>query len=161
MTGHHGEVEINERVRQLCRGMRLGDGSGLFLEEFFDFGYVFGDVYADGVVFDFGDADFPAIFEPAKLLELLDFFEGALGESGVFEKGVALEDVEAEVLEVADFHFGGGIAEPGNGGAGEIQGIFVKIEDGFYRCWDPRCRLCFLWGWPRWRWRRQHLRGGR
>ena len=37
-------------------------GGALFLEEFFDFGYVFGDVHAYGVVFDFGDADFPAIF---------------------------------------------------------------------------------------------------
>ena len=44
---------------------------------------------------DFGDADFPAIFEPAELLELLDFFQGALRECGVFEKGVALEYVEA------------------------------------------------------------------
>ena len=34
----------------------------LFLEEPFDFGYVVGDVYADGVVFYFGDADFVAIF---------------------------------------------------------------------------------------------------
>ena len=65
----------------------------LFLEEFFDFGYVFGDVHAYRVVVYFGDADFPAIFEPAELLELLDFFEGALGERGVFEKGVALEYV--------------------------------------------------------------------
>ena len=68
-------------------------GRGLFLEELFDFGYVFGDVYAYGVVMYFGDADFPAIFQPAELLELLDFLEGALGESGVFEEGVALEYV--------------------------------------------------------------------
>jgi hypothetical protein len=33
---------------------------------------------------------------------------------------------------VANFHFGGGIAEPGDGGAGEVQGVFVKVEDGFY-----------------------------
>ena len=80
----------------------------------------------------FGDADFPAIFEPAELLELLDFFEGALGEGGVFEKGVALEDVEAEVFEVANFHFGGGIADPGDGGAREVQRVLVEVEDGFY-----------------------------
>jgi hypothetical protein len=104
----------------------------LFLEEFFDFGYVVGDVHAYGVVVYFGDADFPAIFEPAELLELLDFFEGALRESGVFEKGVALEDVQAQMLEVADFHFGGGIAEPGDGSAGEVQRVFVEVEDGFY-----------------------------
>ena len=33
---------------------------------------------------------------------------------------------------MADFHFGGGIAEPGDGGAGKIKGVFVEIEDGFY-----------------------------
>ena len=67
----------------------------LVLEEFFDFGYVFRDVYAYGVMFYFGDADFPAIFQPTQLLELLDFLEAALGESGVFEMGVALEYIEA------------------------------------------------------------------
>ena len=55
------------------------------MEKFFDSGYVFRDVYADGVMCYFGDADFPAIFEPAELLEVLDFFESALGKSGVFE----------------------------------------------------------------------------
>src|ERR1700731_740409 len=63
------------RCRRELRNLR-----GLFLQQFFDFGYVFGDVYAYGVVVDFGDADFPAIFEPAELLELLDFLEVALGK---------------------------------------------------------------------------------
>lgn len=105
---------------------------GLFLEEFLDFGYVVGDVDAYGVVVNFGYANFIAIFEPAELFELLDFFERSLGERGVFEEGVALEDVEAEVLEMADFYFGGGVAEPGDGSAGEVQGVFVKVEDGFH-----------------------------
>ena len=35
------------------------------LEQLFYAGDVFGDVYAHGVVFYFGYADFPAIFEPA------------------------------------------------------------------------------------------------
>jgi hypothetical protein len=83
-------------------------------------------------VLNFGDSDFPAIFEPAELLELLDFLKGALRKSGVFEKGVTLKNVKAEVFEVADFHFGSGIAEPGDGGAGEVQGVFVEIEDRFY-----------------------------
>jgi len=123
------------------------DQSGhLFLEEFFDFGYVFGDVYAYGVVVYFGDADFPAIFEPAKLFELLDFFKGALGQSGIFEKGVALEDVQAQMFEVADFHFGGGVAEPGDGSAGEVQGIFVKIEDSFYDVRIQDVGFVFYWG---------------
>ena len=64
----------------------LGDGRcRLFLEQLFDFGDVFGDVHAHGVVGYFGDADFPAIFEPTELLELLDFFQGALRECGVFK----------------------------------------------------------------------------
>jgi len=104
----------------------------LFLEEFFDFGDVFGDVHAYGVVVYFGDADLPAVFQPTKLLELLDFFERALGKGGVFEQGVALEDVQAQMLEVADFHFGGGIAEPGDGSAGEVEGVFIEVEDSFY-----------------------------
>ena len=65
----------------------------LFLEEFFDAGDVFGDIDADGVVFDFGDADFGAILHPTELFELLDFFEDTLGESRIFEQGVAAEDV--------------------------------------------------------------------
>ena len=36
------------------------------------------------------------------------------------------------MFEVADFHFGGSIAEPGDGRAGEIESVFVKIEDRFY-----------------------------
>ena len=71
---------------------------GLGLEEFFDAGDVFGDVDAYGVVFYLGDADLYAVFHPAELLELLDALELALGEGGVVEEGLALEDVEAEVL---------------------------------------------------------------
>lgn len=71
---------------------------GLFLEEFFDAGHVFGHVDADGVVFDFGYANLPAVFEPAELFELFDAFEFALGQGGIFEEGVALEDVQAEMF---------------------------------------------------------------
>ena len=91
----HPEVETDQRVTQLSCGITTRRWRDLFLEELFDFGYVLGDVYAYGVVLDFGDADFPAIFEPAELLELLDFFQGTLRECGVFKKGVALEYVEA------------------------------------------------------------------
>lgn len=112
-------------VRRQLRG-----GGGLFLEKGFDAGDVFGDVDADGVVFHFGHANFPAVFEPAELFKLFDFFEGALGEGGVFEQGVALEDVETEVLEVAGLDFSGGVADPRDGGAGEIEGIVVEVEDG-------------------------------
>jgi hypothetical protein len=102
------------------------------LEEFFNARDVFGDVHAYGVVLDFGDADLPAIFEPAELLELFDALEFALGQGGIFEQGIALEDVEPEMLEVADLHFAGGIAHPGNRRAREIETVVVEIEDGFY-----------------------------
>ena len=65
----------------------------LFVEEFFYAGDVFGDVHTYGVVLDFGYADFPAVFEPAELLELFDSFEFALGQRWVFEQGIALENV--------------------------------------------------------------------
>ena len=58
--------------------LRFGSGF-LFVEEFFDAGYVFGDVDADGVVLDLGDADFPAVFKPAELFELFDSFKFSLG----------------------------------------------------------------------------------
>jgi len=101
------------------------------VEEGFDAGHVGGDVYAYGVVGDFGYADFPAVFEPAELLELLDFFERARGEGWVFEEGVALKNVKAEVLEVTGLDGAGGVTDPGNGGAGEVESVVVEIEDGF------------------------------
>jgi hypothetical protein len=79
----------------------------------------------------FGDADTPAIFEPAKLLELLNFFEFTLGKSGIFEQCVALKDVKAEVLPILYVQFLLGVANPGNGSARKIEGIFVEIENGF------------------------------
>ncbi len=108
-------------------------GRFLFLlEKFFDAGDVFGDVHADGVVLDFGYANLPAIFQPAELLELFDAFEFSLGQSGIFEEGVALEDVEAEVFQMADLDFAGGVADPGNRSAREIEAVVVEIEDGFH-----------------------------
>jgi hypothetical protein len=68
------------------------------LECFFDAGDVFGDVDAYGIVFDFGYANLPAVFEPAELLELFDALELALGQGGIFEEGVTLEDVKAEMF---------------------------------------------------------------
>ena len=66
---------------------------GLLAEEFFDAGHVVGNVHAHGVVLDFGDPDFPAVLKPAELLELLDFFQFALGQRRVLEQGIALKDV--------------------------------------------------------------------
>ena len=100
------------------------------MEEFFDAGDVLRNVDADGVVFDFGYADFPAIFEPAELFELLDAFEFALGQRGIFEEGVALKDVEAEMFQVADLDFASAVADPRNRGAGKIDTVVVEVEDG-------------------------------
>jgi len=102
------------------------------VEEFFDAGYVLGDVHADGVVLDFGYADFPAVFEPAELFELLDFFELALGQRRVLEQGVALEDVEAEVLPVFHVDFLLGVADPRDRRAGEIEAVAFEIENRFH-----------------------------
>ena len=126
-----GANSITSMTLNECRP--ADDGRAvLFLEEFFDAGDVFGDVNTYGVVFDFGDANFPAIFQPAELFELLDAFEFALRQSGIFEEGVALEDVEAEVFQVAHLDFGGGIADPGNRGARKIEAVVFEIEDDFY-----------------------------
>jgi len=80
---------------------------------------------------DFGDADTPAIFEPAELFELFDFFEFTLRESGVLEKGIALKDVEAKVLPISDADLVLGVANPRDGRAGEIERVVVKIENSF------------------------------
>ena len=55
------------------------------MEKLFDAGDVFRDIHADRVVRDLGDANLPAVFEPAQLFELLDAFELALRQRGVFE----------------------------------------------------------------------------
>ncbi len=102
--------------------------AALFLEELFDAVDILEDVYANGIVLDFGDTDLGAVFHPTELFELLDFFEDALGEGRVFEQGIAAEDVEAEVLQVADFEAAVGVADPGDGGAREIKGVFVEVE---------------------------------
>jgi hypothetical protein len=119
------------RLRARSRPYVFGSGF-LFPEEFFDAGYVFGDVHADGVVLDFGDADFPAVFEPAELFELLDFFEFALGQGGIFKQGVALEDVESEVLPIFHVDLLLGVADPGDRRAGKIEAVAFEIENRFH-----------------------------
>jgi hypothetical protein len=105
------------------------------LEELFDARDIAGNVDADGVVGDFGDADAPAVLEPAELFELLYFFEFALRECGVFEKGIALENVEAQMLPIFHVEFLLRVSNPGDGSAGKVQGVAVKIEDGFDDVW--------------------------
>jgi hypothetical protein len=112
-------------------GLGLGRGWFSFPHQLFYAGDVFGDVDADGVVRDFGGADTPAIFEPAELFELLGFFQFALGKGGIFEQGIALEGIETEVLPIGDVELLLGIANPGNGRAGEIEGVVVEVENGF------------------------------
>jgi len=51
-------------------------------EEFSTRGNVFGTSTLTGVVLSFGYADFPAVFEPAELLELFDSFESPWGSVG-------------------------------------------------------------------------------
>jgi hypothetical protein len=104
----------------------------LFPKEFFDAGYVFGDVYADGVVLDFGYADFPTVFEPAQLFELLDFFEFALRQGWVFEQGVALEDVQPEMFPVFHVDFLLGVADPGDRRARKIKAVAFEVENRFH-----------------------------
>lgn len=89
------------------------------------------DIDTDGVVGNFGDANAPAVFQPAELFELLDFFELALGEGWVLEQRVALEYVKTEMLPIFDVELLVGVANPGNGRAGEVQGEVVEIENGF------------------------------
>lgn len=117
-------TEENSRLADCCR-------AALRLEELFHAGYVFGYVDADRIVLDFGDTNFPAIFEPAQLFELLDALQLALRQGGVFEQGVAAESVQAQVFEMAGLDADGSVTNPGDGGAGEIKGVFVKIEDNF------------------------------
>jgi hypothetical protein len=50
------------------------------------------------------------------------------------------------VLEVAHFHFGGSVAEPRDGCAGEIEGVFVEVEDGFYDVGIHDVGGRFYWG---------------
>ena len=104
----------------------------MFAEEFLDAGYVFGDVYADGVVLDFGDADFPSVFEPAELFELLDSFELSLWQRRVFEQGIALENVKPQVLPVFDVDFLLGVADPGDWRARKIKPVAFEIENCFH-----------------------------
>lgn len=47
-------------------------------QQFFHPGDILGHVDADGIMFDLRDANLPAIFQPAQLLELLDTFQFAL-----------------------------------------------------------------------------------
>ena len=68
------------------------------MEEFFDAGDVCRDVDAYRIVLDLGYANLPAVFEPAELLELFDALELALGQGGIFEEGIALEHVKAEMF---------------------------------------------------------------
>ncbi len=119
--------KINQKFRPAFASRAV-----LFLEEFFDAFNVGRDVHTYGVVFDFGDANFPAIFEPAELFELLDAFEHTLGERGIFEESVALENVEAEMFQVADLDFAGCVANPRDGCARKVEAIVVEIEDGFH-----------------------------
>src|SRR5262245_25750913 len=64
-------------------------------DERFDARDVFGHVHAHRIVFGFGHADAVAVFQPAKLFELLDALEVALRKRGKFQQRGAAECVQA------------------------------------------------------------------
>jgi hypothetical protein len=105
------------------------------LEQLLDARDIAGNVDADRVMGDFGDTDAPAVFEPAELFELLDFFELALRKGRVFEKGISLENVEAEMLPIIYMNLLLCVAYPRDGSAGKIQRVIVEIEHGFNDVW--------------------------
>ena len=82
------------------------------MQKFFDTSDIFGNIDANRVVFDFSDANLPTVFHPAKLFELFDAFEFALGKSWVFKQGVALKNIKAQVFKMTGMNFVGGISYP-------------------------------------------------
>ena len=71
---------------------------------------------------------FPAVFEPAQLLELLDALEFTLRQRGIFEQGIALENIQAEMLQVAHLNFAYGIPHPRNRRARKIKRIAIEVQ---------------------------------
>ena len=63
-------------------------------------GNIGGNVHADGIVISFDHADAKAIFKPAKLLELLEAFEFAWRECGIFQQRVTTKSVKPKVFPV-------------------------------------------------------------
>ncbi len=113
------------------RGGRLGLG-GAAAEELFDARNVGGNVDFDAFVrggFAHGDA--VAVFQPAKLFELLEALEFAGRERGKIEKSVAAKRVDADVLEMARGDALTGVANPGDGRTGKIEGVAVEVGDHF------------------------------
>lgn len=89
------------------------------------------NVDADGFVVNLDGADFVAVLEPSKLFELLKALELAGRKSGEVDEGVAAAGVHADVLEVAGGDVLAGVADPGDGSAGEVEAVLFEIEDYF------------------------------
>jgi hypothetical protein len=89
---------------------------------------VFGGVDAEGAVGGDDDLDAMSVFEGAELLEVFGELEWSPGELGIAEEEVAAESVEAE-MKIGGGGPLAGLAEVGDGGAGEIEGIAVVVED--------------------------------
>src|SRR5713226_2387463 len=137
------QSSCNVGVHRIIRGIGGGVNSPwlaglarlLRLEELLDAGDIFGHVHAHRIVRSLGDPDPVAILEPAQLFQLLQLFELALGKGGEFEQGAPAVDIEAQMLEVgrAGWRAKAGsstcsVADPGNGGAGEIERVAFEIE---------------------------------
>src|SRR5260370_23961145 len=69
-----------------------------FLEQLLHARDVLGRIHADGIVFHFGYPDLPAVLQPAQLLELLDLFQFPLRQGRIFQQGIALKNVQAEMF---------------------------------------------------------------
>ncbi len=63
---------------------------------------------------------------------MFDTFEHALRERGVFEEGIALENVKSEVFQMADLDFVGCVANPRDGRARKVEAVVLEVEDGFH-----------------------------
>src|SRR6516164_11073587 len=80
------------------------------IDQFLDTRHVFRYVDAYRIVRHFRYAHLPAIFEPAQLLELFDALKLALRQRGVFEQGLAPENIEPQMLQVPHLNFASRIA---------------------------------------------------
>lgn len=86
-----------------------------------------------GEVLGEDDAEAGAVFHGAQLLQRLGLLKAGGRPGDELEEEVALESVDAEVAEVLGV--GGGVSDEGQGGAGEVKGVAIHIEDDFDDIW--------------------------
>lgn len=96
-------------------------------EERFDERDLVRGVEADGFVVGELDVDAGAVFEGAELFEAFGFLEGRGGKGDEVEEEIGAVSVEAEVAVGGEAGVWG--ATKGDGGAGEVEGVGLVIED--------------------------------